>query len=425
MGQPDSLVATGLSAVDGCVGLRFGLFRQDFAPLPGDFDRMIVLGVDGMDPQLMQQFLDQGRLPNCRKLMQQGAFLPLATSCPPQSPVAWSSFVSGSNPGGHGIFDFIARDPQTMQPYHSVSRTNDSRSAIKLGNWRLPLGGAAARNLRRGPTFWNELERHGVDCTVLRVPANFPPTDSDATTLSGMGTPDLQGGYGTFTWFTDAADARSRDVSGGRIERIAADGDRITCRLRGPINEFSADFAFAEAAIEVYRDPERQVAKVVIQDTTIVLKEGEWSDWIVVRFSMVPFAVEVSGTCRMLLKGVREPFGLYVSPININPADPSAPISTPPDYAQQLVREIGYFYTQGMVEDTHALSAGVLSADEYRQLALHIHDERLRFYTHELERFQRGFLFFYFSTLDLSSHMFSHPSIRATLSTRRSCAGSR
>lgn len=368
--------------------------------------RVIVLGVDGMDPVLTQRFIAEGRMPNCQRLIERGSFAPLATSNPPQSPVAWSSFISGTNPGGHGIFDFIARDPQTMQLFHSTSRLEPGGSPVKIGKFLIPTAPAKLRNRRHGATLWDELQHQGVDCTVFRMPANFPPTETEATTLSGMGTPDLQGGYGTFTWFTDAATARTRDVSGGRFEVVQFREHAAECRLRGPANEFSADQKQAEVSFTVYRDPEQDAARIVFQDRTLILKAGEWSDWVVVKFSLLPYAVTASGICRLYLKSVHEPFGLYVSPINIDPSDPSLPLSTPPEYSKRLVRELGYFYTQGLVEDTHALTHGVLNASEYREQAMFVHDERMRFFEHELSRFRGGFLFFYFSTLDLSSHMF-------------------
>ena len=74
---------------------------------------VIVLGIDGMDPILLTRYIRAGRMPNARRLMEMGGFSRLGTSDPPQSPVAWSNFISGTNPGGHGIFDFIARDPAT------------------------------------------------------------------------------------------------------------------------------------------------------------------------------------------------------------------------------------------------------------------------------------------------------------------------
>jgi predicted AlkP superfamily phosphohydrolase/phosphomutase len=393
------------------------------SPAPGDrhLKRMIVLGVDGMDHGLVQKFIAEGFLPNCKRLMDMGSISPLATSTPPQSPVAWSNFISGTNPGGHGIFDFIARDPDTMLPYQSISRLVPGRKPLAVGNFLLPTSAGRIESLRHGATLWNELEGHGVPCTVFRVPANFPPTEGEARTLAGMGTPDLQGGYGTFTWYTDDPKERTRDVSGGRIERVLMRDDTMECRLRGPANEFSAKQETVEIPLTIHRDANNPVVRLVVQDTTIILKEKEWSDWVVVKFPMIPHVVEASGICRFYLKSVRQPFGLYVSPMNIDPANPSLPLSTPPDYSKQLVKELGYYYTQGMVEDTHALSANVLDAGEYRQQAMFVHDERMRFFEHELGRFEDGFLFFYFSTLDLSSHVFwraidpEHPEYDADL----------
>jgi predicted AlkP superfamily phosphohydrolase/phosphomutase len=132
-----------------------------------------------------------------------------------------------------------------------------------------------------------------------------------------------------------------------------------------------------------------------------------------VRFDFLPHVVDAAGICRFYLQRAQGDqdagrFALYVSPVNIDPAHPGLPISTPPDYSRRLVRELGYFYTQGIVEDTQALRAGVLDTEEYQQQALFVHQERIRFFEHELGRFQKGFLFFYFSTLDQNSHVFWH-----------------
>lgn len=390
----------------GAAALAVGCGRA--APASSVVEKMIVLGVDGFDPTLLERFMAEGLMPNCRRLIESGTFRRLKTSDPPQSPVAWSNFISGTNPGGHGIFDFHARDPETMHPHLAMARAEPAGAQLKLGKWRIPLSSGRVRNLRRGPTFWTHLEERGIPCTVLRAPANFPPTEGEAVSLSGMGTPDLIGGYGTFTYFTDDRSTRARDVPGGRIVRVEVTDHAAQCILRGPENSFVEDEPPAEIPFTVHLDPERPIVRVAIQDQTFVLAEGEWSDWIAVRFSLLPYVVDAAGTCRMLLKRAsgRGRFALYVSPINIDPAHPAVPISTPPDYSQRLVREMGYFYTQGMAEDTKALSAGVLSEGEYRQQATFVLDERTRFFEHELRRFERGLFFYYFSTLDLSSHVF-------------------
>ena len=86
----------------------------DLAELHGR--RVIVLGFDGMDYGVTKRLMAEGRMPNFSRLAQAGSFSPLGTTIPPQSPVAWSSFITGLDPGGHGIFDFVHRDPKTMVP---------------------------------------------------------------------------------------------------------------------------------------------------------------------------------------------------------------------------------------------------------------------------------------------------------------------
>jgi predicted AlkP superfamily phosphohydrolase/phosphomutase len=370
------------------------------------FDRVIVLGVDGFDPNLLERYTGGGLMPHCRQLIETGCFGRLRTSDPPQSPVAWSNFISGTNPGGHGIFDFLARDPQTMTPYHATARAERAGAPLTIGQWKIPLSSGKLTNFRKGPTFWTSLEDQGVPCTVLRVPANFPPTAGEAVALSGMGTPDLLGGYGTFTFFTDDRARRTQDVPGGRIVRVEVREHAVECTLPGPENSFVADEQQSEIHFTVYLDPARPLAKIVIQDQAILLEEGEWSEWVPVRYELLAHVVDAAGICRFYLKRAADGFALYVSPVNIDPAHPALPITTPPDYSRRLVRELGYFYTQGMAEDTKALSAGVLSNAEYRQQALFVLEERMRFFEHELARFRRGFFFHYFSTLDLSSHVF-------------------
>ena len=151
--------------------------------------KIIVLAVDGMDPGLTEKYMRAGLLPNCRKLSRQGSFARLGTSDPPQSPVAWSNFIAGTNPGGHGIFDFIARDPATITPHLSTSKTTPGRNTLAFGNYRIPLQSASTELLRKGPVLWNLLQDAGIESTVFRAPVNFPPTTSSAQTLCGITTP--------------------------------------------------------------------------------------------------------------------------------------------------------------------------------------------------------------------------------------------
>jgi predicted AlkP superfamily phosphohydrolase/phosphomutase len=367
--------------------------------------KLIILGVDGMDPQLLRQFMREGKMPNFVKLAEQGSFRELTTSIPPQSPVAWSNLITGMDAGGHGIFDFIHRDPKTLQLYFSTSRVEGPKHAIHLGKWVIPLGGGSVEQLRKGKAFWEILDQHGVPNTIFRIPANFPPVPAKGKTLSGMGTPDLRGTYGTFSFYTDDPTAVTGAVEGGQMIPVQVESSKVTANLIGPDNTFLTGSPPAIEPFSVAIDPLEAVGRIAVQGQEFVLREGEWSDWVRVEFQLIPFFGNVKGMCRFYLKQAHPRFQLYVSPINIDPADPALPISTPPKYSRMLAEEVGEFYTQGIAEDTKALSAGVLDDKEYLQQARTILAEHRQIFDKEFPKFNQGVFFFYFSSLDLNSHM--------------------
>jgi hypothetical protein len=141
--------------------------------------------------------------------------------------------------GGHGIFDFVHRDPKTMVPYLSTSRAEESEKSLKIGKWQFPLVAGKVELLRRGEPFWDVLERHGVETTIIRIPANFPPSGSASRELSGMGTPDILGTYGTFSFFTSAPSAfAGEEVSGGKVYGVDVLDGVVRGKLYGPDNPF-------------------------------------------------------------------------------------------------------------------------------------------------------------------------------------------
>src|SRR5580704_4219363 len=152
--------------------------------------RVIVLGVDGMDPNFVARHWDA--LPNLKQLRDEGGLLPLATTTPPQSPVAWATFITGLDPAQHGLFDFVHRDPATLEPISSMAQTLEPAHRLEIGSYVLPLSGARIRSFRRGRTFWEILTEHGVPVNILRIPTNYPPQQHAGEALSGMGTPDLE-----------------------------------------------------------------------------------------------------------------------------------------------------------------------------------------------------------------------------------------
>lgn len=367
--------------------------------------KVIVLGIDGLDPQLLQKFMEEGKLPNFSALARQGSFVRLGTSNPPQSPVAWSNLITGMNPGGHGIFDFIHRDPATMTPYLSTSKSEPPKYTLKLGGWVLPLSGGKVTQLRKGRAFWEILDEHKIPATLYRMPANFPPVASKARTLAGMGTPDLLGTYGTFSFYTDDPLQPVGALNGGRAYAVQREGQRINAKLEGPYNTLRKGDPATTVDFTAHVDAIEPVAKIAIQGQEFILKEGEWSPWVRVEFTLAPL-VNVSGICRFYLKQAQPRFALYVTPLNLDPANPALPLSTPENYAAELAAEHGPYFTQGIAEDTKALTTGVLTDDEYLQQARFVLQEQMAAFDSELAKFQSGLFFFYFSSVDLNSHMF-------------------
>ena len=387
-------------------------------PVPAK--KVFILAVDGLDPKLLEKFMAAGHLPNFQKLVSQGDFKPLQTTMPPLSPVAWSTFITGMDPGGHGIFDFIHRDPENMIPYLSLAQAGDPARNLSFGSWVIPLESGSLELLRKGPAFWQILEEHGVPTTIFRMPANFPPVTSKGKSLSGMGTPDILGTPGTFSFYTDQPPANAQDITGGRVFEVEVINNTVQGQLVGPPNNFrripqdsssrrpaSTEYLNPDLELDftVYLDPDESVAKLVVQDDEFVLKEGEWSDWIQVDFEAVPYLVSISAIGRFYLQQVRPYFRLYVTPLQIDPIQPAMPISTPEDWSHELVEELGYFYTQELPEDTKAFDEGIFDGREFWQQAQFVFGELRRALDYSLRNFTEGLLFFYFSSVDQGSHM--------------------
>jgi len=365
---------------------------------------MIVLGIDGMDYELTRRLLDEGRLPNLARLAAAGGFQPLGTSIPPQSPVAWSNFITGLDPGGHGIYDFIHRDPQTMQPYLSTTSTAAPGRTLEVGRWSIPLTAGSVELLRHGTPFWQVLEEHGIPATIVRMPANFPPSGAAYRELSGMGTPDIRGDPGNYSFYT----TQPQRVTGrteARIERVRVRNNVVLATLIGPPNPLLIEPEDLERDFTVYIDADNPVAKIVVGNAELILREGEWSDWVPIDFEMIPWVQSLPAEVRFFLRQVRPEFELYASPINIDPMVPAMPVSTPAGFAAELAEATGRFYTQGMPEDTNALNDGAFSRADFMAQAAIAHAEIRRQYDWVLDGFAGGFLFYYFGNVDQVSHM--------------------
>jgi predicted AlkP superfamily phosphohydrolase/phosphomutase len=366
--------------------------------------RVIVLGLDGMDHELTTRLLAEGRLPGLARLAETGGFAPLGTSTPPLSPVAWSDFITGADAGVHGVFDFFHRDPETLLPYNSTSRAESPERFLRLGGWQFPLDEGRVELLRRGEPFWEVLEGRGVPTTIIRIPANFPPSGTASREIAGMGTPDILGGYGTFSYYTtDRLAFLGLEVE-EHLHTVEEEGGVIRAQLIGPDHPLKVAPEPLTAEFTLYLDPDRPAVKLEIGSEERILEEGEWSDWVTVPFDLIP-TQSVPTQALFFLKQVRPHLHLYVSPLNLDPLAPAMPISTPESYAAELARATGRYYTQGMPEDTSVLATGMLSPGEFLEqahVAMREFAEQLPWF---LDRFDRGLFFYYVGNGDLVSHM--------------------
>ncbi len=369
----------------------------------GTSHRVIVLGVDGMDPGFIERHQDA--LPNIAELRREGDFRRLGTTIPPQSPVAWATFITGRDPGGHGVFDFVHRNPSTMQFFSSMAVVEEPAHYLPIGPYRLPLSPGHVRLLHKGTAFWQLLEARGIPATVIRMPNNFPPVPGKARSLAGMGVPDLQGTFGTFTWFTDDTQELSHEVPGGRIERVRGEKGRFILPITGPANTLRKDRAPTSSNLVADVDPQAPAARFQIADSVCILNEHEWSDWIRAEFPLIPGLKSAHGMFRIYARQFHPIFDVYVSPVNLDPSHPDLPISTPASYSREMAHAIGPFYTQGIAEDTAVYRAGYFDLQEYLAQSRLVAVEQSAMLRKALQDFKGGLLFFYFSTLDQNSHM--------------------
>ena len=377
--------------------------------------RVIVLGLDGQDPELTEQFMNEGLLPHFAKLRAKGSFRRLRTTLPAESPVAWSSFQTGCNPGKHRIFDFLVPNRRSHRPELCSARVAPPRRTLRVGPFCLPLGRPRITAGRRSQPFWKTLSDHGVSSTILRVPITFPAEPFDGALLSAMSVPDLRGSQGTYSYFSSDPGERLTLISG---ERVPVDWVNGVARgfITGPDNERRPGDGSLQLPFEV-RARENGNGELHLDGAAHPLKRRQYSAWIRLRFKAGP-GMTVNGIARFYLLETDPHLKLYMTPIHIDPDRPALPISHPFTYAVYLSKTQGRYATLGLAEDTSALNEGVIDEDAFLAQAYLIHDERERMFFDALDKTRTGAVVCVFDITDRVQHMFfrhldpTHPANR-------------
>jgi len=371
--------------------------RRRRAPHKARIKKVIILGLDGLDPKICDQMLAQGELPNFAKLKERGTYKRLGTSNPAMSPVAWSSFATGCDASHHGIFDFLTRDRRTYLPTLSSSAVYGESKFLKIGPFRIPTKKGGVRFLRRSVSFWKILSEYGIFSTVLRVPITFPPERIHGLILAGMDVPDLRGSMGTFTFYTQSSSA---DKIGGMVIKLPKNGNPIKTTIPGPASPL--DGKPIELDMEIRRS--NGTAEVTVGHETLRLKEREYSPWVRLTYKAAT-NVKMTGIARFYVTQMNGDFGLYVTPIHIDPDKPVMPVSSPAIYSTYLSKLMGPFGTLGLAEDTWAVNERVLDEEGFLKQAYLYYEERRKMWFHSLDKLRKGMVCCVFDISDRLQHI--------------------
>ncbi|HLN92358.1 MAG TPA: alkaline phosphatase family protein, partial [Thermoanaerobaculia bacterium] len=289
----------------------------------------------------------------------------------------------------------------------------------------LPATRPSVESNRRGGTFWTEAASRPA--TVIRMPVTFPPEPfRDGRLLSGLGVPDLSGRIGKPAYYTSDPFFAPREGNDFSIElvRLVSNVGRQTTRIVGPPGRAFGRKGEIELPMTLTVPDSRDRIEIEAGRSRVTISPGQWSEWTSLDFRVNPL-VTVHGYARFLLESASPEIALYVSPIQFDPErlPPGFEISTPPDYARELVSRFGRYKTMGWAIDTWSIQSGTLSEPEFLEdvAATVAHERRM---LAELVKEDRRLLVHYFEFPDRVAHVFwrfrdpKHPAYDAALAAK-------
>ena len=352
-------------------------------------NKVIVLGADGMDPRIFEKLLKEGKMPNMRAVLERGGYSPMRTTIPAESPVAWSSFATGMNPGKHGIFDFLTRNAEDYTP------------AVAPVSVRMkPLGKPEPICNRSGTSFWKLLSDEGLRSTIMRVPVTFPPEKFNGRLLSGLGVPDLRGTWGTSVLYREGSGSvASTEMGGVEIELSRDEDGTFRTEISGPKR--------ANSTVPLKITVMDGRANLEWQENTLRLASGEWSDWVPIYFevSLGPLTLRPKGIMRFFLHAIN-PMKLYLGAISMDPKDPFYPVSQPGSWSKELAQNYGNFCTLGWMEDTWGLNENRLDEAGFLEEAENFTSQLERMLLGIIDEKEDDLVVAVFEATDRNQHMF-------------------
>ena len=354
----------------------------------------IILGFDAFDPHLTESLASQGELPNLSRLMDMGGYSRFEVANPPQSEVSWTSIATGVDPGGHGMFDFVHRDPKTYSYFVSLLPTQKK------------LGAAQFVPPFTAKTIFEQAAVAGFPATSLWWPATFPARlDLTVNSIPGLGTPDIHGKLGAGTFYTSEIDFEQESWKSG-IEHFQSIGkDRFSSFIKGPETSKKGKGTQAGFPFQVARLDEESAQLIIGDKIRLELTTGVWSPIIELEFKLGLF-FKVAAITRIIITSLTPHVNLYMLPLQIHPLQTPWQYSAPPSFAKQTWKSCGPFLTLGWPQDTTGLEDGCITDDQFLQLCESIFEKRRQVLFHHLDGFREGLLASVFDSLDRIQHMF-------------------
>ena len=351
--------------------------------------RTIMVGFDSFDPAVFERLLEAGKTPNLAKYVNAGGYSRLEVCSPPQTEVSWTCIATGVDPGSHGLFDFVHRDPATYLPYVSLLPTRQSAVGEQF------LRPYTTR------TLFEEAADMGYPAAALWWPALFPARpEIPVETIPGLGTPDIRGQLGVGTFLTTEPHARKKI----RVLKLEQTGrGMFEGQLEGPQTKTKGGVQplLESVRLEVL---DGSSARLTIGKQRIDLALGKWSPVIELQFS-AGLAGSVHAITQVIVTELKDRVSLYFVPLQIHPLHSPWQYATPA-VAKDSWKNVGSFLTLGWPQDTNALEDGCISDDQFFELCASIFDTRQRIFFHRLGRFREGVLAAIFDDLDRVQHMF-------------------
>jgi predicted AlkP superfamily phosphohydrolase/phosphomutase len=354
--------------------------------------KTLILGFDSFDPAVFEELAGQNKLPNLEKLSQGGGYSKLDVCSPPQTEVSWTSIATGADPGGHGIFDFVHRDPASYTPYVSI----------------LPMRKSAAGEQFVPPytarTFFEEAADMGYPATALWWPAMFPARPAlPVNTLPGLGTPDIRGQLGVGTLLTTEEEHPEKTAAA----KLSAEGkNRFTTSLPGPQTS-GRDGPRTISLPLIVEVIDQTSARLTIDGRQINLRLGQWSEIVELRFK-AGLLLNIHAITRFIVTSLSGVIRLYVLPLQIHPLHSAWHYASSTSFSKKLWNDVGPYLTLGWPQDTTGLEDGCITDDQFLDLCQSIFDRRIQILKYLMKDFREGVLAAIFDDLDRVQHMFFH-----------------